>query len=145
MLVRKGASLATLAWTRRALSTEAAWQDLGRGLAARDSKVGGGERVAARGSSVEVQYSALAADSGRLLECTYQSGEPLSFRVGEGMVPPGIDAGVVGMREGGIRALVLPDHLAYGRFGSPPCASLLVEVELVRVVNEDAPSAGARV
>lgn len=126
------------------MSTTAEWQDLGRGLAVRDSKMGGGGRVAARGSSVEVQYSALAAESGRLLECTYQSGEPLSFRIGEGMVPPGIDAGVVGMREGGIRALVLPGHLAYGRFGSPPCASLLVEVELVRVMDEDAQSANDR-
>ena len=144
MLARQGGSLVTIARTCRALSTGAAWQDLGRGLAVRDSKIGGGERVAGRGSNVEVQYSALAADSGRLLECTYQSGEPLSFRIGEGMVPPGIDAGVVGMREGGIRALVLPDHLAYGRFGSPPCATLLVEVELVRVTEEEGPAAGDR-
>jgi len=115
------------------MSTGDAWVDAGRGLRYRDVITGTGAAEVAEGATVQAQYSALAAGSGKLLECTYQSGQALTFRVGDGLVPPGIDAGVLGMRQGGVRTLFLPSYLAYGRLGSPPSADLLVEIELERV------------
>lgn len=83
------------------------------------------------GDAVRVQYSSLAASTGKLLECTYQSGIPLDFTVGSGRVMPGLDMGVVGMQLGGIRTLVVPTSMGYGRLSAPSNADLLVEVELV--------------
>ena len=57
-----------------------------------------------------------------------------SFRLGIGQVIPGIDQGVVGMRVGGRRRIVVPPDLGFGAQGTdsvPGNATLLFEVELV--------------
>jgi len=62
---------------------------------------------------------------------------PFSFRLGAGQVITGWDQGLLGMRAGGKRTLIIPASLAYGRSGSgtaiPPDAPLLFEVELISV------------
>lgn len=62
---------------------------------------------------------------------------PFSFRLGAGQVIAGWDQGLLGMRAGGKRTLIIPASLAYGRSGSgtsiPPDAPLLFEVELISV------------
>ena len=63
-------------------------------------------------------------------------GAPFSFTLGVGQVIAGWDQGLVGMRVGGIRRLVIPPSLAYGAIRNssvPPNATLLFEVELVEV------------
>lgn len=60
--------------------------------------------------------------------------EPFSFRMGVGQVIPGIDRGVVGMRVGGVRRIVVPSDLGFGAQGTdlvPANATLLFEIELV--------------
>lgn len=108
------------------------WTAAGGGVSFQDVQPGSGPQ-ATIGDTVQVQYSALAASTGKLLECTYQSGVPLDFKVGSGRVMPGIDVGVVGMQLGGIRTLVVPTHMGYGRLSTPSNADLLVEVELVHL------------
>jgi FKBP-type peptidyl-prolyl cis-trans isomerase FkpA len=62
---------------------------------------------------------------------------PFGFTLGTGGVIRGWDQGVVGMRVGGRRRLVLPPELAYGAAGSaptiPPNATLIFEIELLDV------------
>lgn len=63
--------------------------------------------------------------------------DPFVFTLGAGMVIPGWDQGVKGMRVGGKRELIIPPHLAYGNRGAgrviPPNSTLRFEVELLAV------------
>jgi FKBP-type peptidyl-prolyl cis-trans isomerase FkpA len=62
--------------------------------------------------------------------------QPFSFVLGAGSVIQGWDQGLVGMRVGGQRRLVIPPSLAYGSQGQgpiPPNASLVFDVDLLAV------------
>ena len=59
-----------------------------------------------------------------------------SFTLGVGSVIAGWDQGLVGMRVGGVRRLIVPPSLAYGSIRNgpiPPNATLLFEIELLDV------------
>jgi FKBP-type peptidyl-prolyl cis-trans isomerase FkpA len=62
---------------------------------------------------------------------------PFTFRLGAGQVIPGWDQGLLGMRAGGKRTLVVPAAMGYGRAGSgtaiPPDSALVFEVDLISV------------
>lgn len=66
-----------------------------------------------------------------------RSGDPFSFVLGARGVIAGWDQGVLGMRVGGLRRLVIPPELGYGDSGVPPAipgdATLLFEVELLGI------------
>lgn len=65
--------------------------------------------------------------------------KPLVFTLGVGMVIPGWDEGVKGMRVGGKRELIIPPDLAYGRRGAgnliPPDSTLRFEIELLSIAQ----------
>jgi FKBP-type peptidyl-prolyl cis-trans isomerase FkpA len=88
---------------------------------------------AATGDSLTVHYIG-ALESGQVFDNSYTRGEPFTFRLGAGTVIRGWDQGLVGMRVGGKRRLVVPPELAYGSQGRPPIppnATLNFEVELL--------------
>ena len=91
---------------------------------------------AATGQVVSVHYTGWLAD-GTKFDSSLDRGDPFSFPLGEGRVIQGWDQGVVGMKVGGKRRLIIPPELAYGEQGFssviPPNAELTFEVELLNV------------
>jgi peptidylprolyl isomerase len=114
-------------------------------LVVEDIVVGDGTEAVA-GSTVEVQYNGVLPNDEEF-DSSWETGQPLEFALGSGMVIPGWDEGVAGMLVGGRRALVIPPNLAYGPSGSPPVipanATLVFVVDLVGVVEP--PPAGATI
>ena len=99
-----------------------------------DITTGTGEEVGA-GDSVTVNYIG-ALQNGQQFDNSYTKGAPFTFTVGEGKVIKGWDQGVIGMREGGQRILVVPSELAYGEKGFGPIpgnATLIFTIELVGI------------
>ena len=72
------------------------------------------------GDKVTVQYVGVGYDSEKEFDSSWSRNEPFSFNLGAGEVIKGWDQGVVGMKVGGRRELLIPGNLAYGPAGSPP-------------------------
>jgi FKBP-type peptidyl-prolyl cis-trans isomerase FkpA len=104
------------------------------GLYIQDLRVGEG-RAAAAGDSVRVHYNGWLPD-GTVFDSSYERNQPITFMLGVGLVIPGWDEGLIGMKPGGRRKLVIRPELAYGRRGKgpiPPLATLVFDVELIHV------------
>jgi|SRR5471032_2489468 len=109
-----------------------------------DNKVGTGKE-ATLGTNVRVNYTGwlyrpLARLShGKMFDTSRVPGrEPIEFPLGGGKVIKGWEQGVVGMKVGGKRTLIIPPELAYGAKGAPggdipPNSALIFEVELLSV------------
>lgn len=109
------------------------------GLKYIDTKVGDGSE-AKKGSLVSVQYTGWLYKNGQRgakFDSSLDRGKPFSFTLGQKQVIAGWDEGVVGMKAGGKRTLIIPPDLAYGSTGAagviPPNATLIFDVELVSV------------
>jgi peptidylprolyl isomerase len=76
--------------------------------------------VAKAGDSVTVNYVGVLYKSGKVFNASWEAKRPFPFVLGEGQVIPGWDKGVVGMRVGGRRELIIPAAEAYGKEGRPP-------------------------
>ena len=72
------------------------------------------------GKSVTVNYVGALYSNGKVFDASWKRSEPFVFSLGQGQVIPGWDKGVVGMRVGGRRELIIPSELAYGKPGRPP-------------------------
>jgi tryptophan-rich sensory protein len=101
-----------------------------------DITVGTGAE-AKNGNAVTVHYSGTLLN-GAKFDSSYDRGVPFSFLLGAGDVIKGWDEGVLGMKVGGKRKLVIPPDLAYGNqeVGNgliPANSTLVFEVELLGV------------
>lgn len=104
------------------------------GLYLEDLSEGEGPEVAP-GDRVAVHYVGWLAD-GTQFDGLVPPEEPAEFTVGQGEVVPGLDEGVVGMKAGGQRRIVVPSELGYGSLGAgnvPPNAVLVFVVDLVEI------------
>ena len=105
------------------------------GLKYTDEVVGNGASPE-KGNRVTVHYTGTLED-GTKFDSSVDRGEPFSFNIGIGQVIQGWDQGVISMKEGGRRRLVIPAELAYGKRGAgnviPPNATLVFDVELIKV------------
>jgi peptidylprolyl isomerase len=105
-------------------------------LEVRDIVRGTGRRAKA-GDTVTVQYVGVNYADGKQFDASWDHGQPFSFQLGAGMVIPGWDKGVAGMRVGGRRELIIPPDLGYGPQGQPPVIepneTLVFVVDLKRI------------
>ena len=69
------------------------------------------------GDEVTVQYVGVNYKNGKEFDASWDRGEPFTFQLGAGMVIPGWDQGVEGMKVGGRRELIIPPELGYGPEG----------------------------
>ncbi|HJW56292.1 MAG TPA: FKBP-type peptidyl-prolyl cis-trans isomerase [Burkholderiaceae bacterium] len=108
-----------------------------------DTVVGTGQE-ARGGETVVVHYTGwfykpLAANQrGRKFDSSLDAGQPFEFQLGAGRVIKGWDQGVMGMKVGGKRTLIISSELAYGKRGAgggviPPDSDLIFDVELLQV------------
>jgi peptidylprolyl isomerase len=84
--------------------------------------VKGKGRGARSGDTVTVDYVGVSYSTGEQFDASWDSGQPFSFPLGAGRVIPGWDQGVVDMKKGGRRLLVIPPDLAYGAAGNDSIA-----------------------
>lgn len=106
------------------------------GLYVQDVVVGEGAR-ADSGDIVTVHYVG-RLPTGRTFDSSRERDRPFEVALGYGRVIQGWDQGIVGMRVGGQRRLVIPPALAYGEDGRGPIpgsSTLVFDVELLDVVN----------
>lgn len=108
---------------------------LAGGMYVRDMVVGEGATVQT-GQLVSVHYKGWLSD-GRAFDQRQPPEPPFRFTVGERGLIAGWNLGIQGMRVGGVRQMVIPPSLGYGRTGSPPVipgnAILVFEVSVVAV------------
>ena len=105
-------------------------------LIVEDIVVGEGA-LAESGTTVVVHYVGVAASTGEEFDASWNRGDTFNFPLGAGYVIAGWDRGVVGMRVGGRRRLVIPAHLGYGDRGAggviAPGETLIFVVDLIDV------------
>ena len=109
------------------------------GLQITDQIAGTGAEAKA-GNLVTVNYIGTLTNGTRF-DSSYDRNQPFSFTLGAGEVIKGWDEGVLGMKVGGKRKLVIPPSLAYGNqeVGGgliPANSTLIFEIELLEVKTQ---------
>src|SRR3954470_17792508 len=114
-------------------------QQTASGLQFDDTQVGTGASPQ-RGQTCSMHYTGwlwVNGAKGAKFDSSVDRGKPFEFPLGMGRVIKGWDEGVASMKVGGKRTLLIPAELGYGSRGAggaiPPGATLLFEVELLRV------------
>lgn len=105
-----------------------------RGVFYKDLATGTGAAVDS-GSTVSIHYAGNLVD-GTPFDANQAPRPPFSFTVRTGEVIPGFDEGVMGMRAGGRRQVIIPSELGYGAAGIgpiPPHAILVFTIEVVDI------------
>ena len=108
------------------------WQDKGKGLKVFDEKAGTG-KPATQGTNLKVHYTGWLV-SGRKFGSSKDLGKPFEVVLGAGKMIKGWEAGLDGMREGGVRWLRVSPSMGYGASAFtmiPPNSTLVFRIELV--------------
>jgi len=101
-----------------------------------DIKVGSGSAEVKSGDIVVVNYKGTLLN-GTQFDSSYERNQPFETKIGVGSVIKGWDVGLLGMKVGGKRKLIIPSEMAYGSQGAggviPPNAPLIFELELLAI------------
>ena len=101
-------------------------------LVVKDIVVGKGP-AAKKGDRLSMQYVGVTYADGNEFDSSWDRGQPFKLVLGKGSVIKGWDQGLVGIRRGGRRELIIPAKLAYGATGQPP--SIPPNATLVFIVD----------
>jgi FKBP-type peptidyl-prolyl cis-trans isomerase len=103
-----------------------------------DVTVGTGA-TAVVGDVVTLHYNLTV--NGNKIDSSYDRGTPITFQLGVGATIPGFEMGVLGMKVGGKRQVVVPPALGYGNqppagSGIPSNATLNFDIELLAIAGK---------
>lgn len=105
-------------------------------LVVKDIVVGKGP-AAKKGSKLSVQYVGVLYNGGQQFDASWDNGSPFPLTLGQGGVIKGWDQGLVGIKAGGRRELIIPANLAYGPRGQgttiPPNSPLVFIIDALSV------------
>lgn len=104
------------------------------GVNAQDITVGTGT-PAMKGDTITVNYVGQLTD-GKVFDSSIDRGQPFTFTLGAGQVIRGWDDGLVGMKVGGTRRLIIAPDFGYGSYAVgpiPPNSTLIFDVNLLKV------------
>lgn len=99
-----------------------------------DEKIGSGQAVK-KGDTVEINYVGTLTN-GKEFDASANHGGAFTTQIGVGQVIKGWDDGIIGMKVGGKRKLIIPPSFGYGdqAVGSiPPNSTLIFQVQLVGI------------
>ncbi|MCF4994733.1 FKBP-type peptidyl-prolyl cis-trans isomerase [Pseudomonas syringae] len=99
----------------------------------------GDGKTAVKGALITTQYTGWLKD-GTEFDSSWSRGKPFQCVIGTGRVIKGWDQGIIGMKVGAKRKLLVPAHLAYGErtMGKiPPNSDLVFEIELLEVLTRE--------
>lgn len=104
-------------------------------LVVTDISLGSGAVVVKEGDTVTVNYIA-TLQNGQEFDNSYKKGEAFTFKVGDAKIIEGWNKGMVGMKEGGHRVIIIPADMAYGKDGYGPIpgnATVVYAIELLEI------------
>lgn len=106
------------------------------GLKYQDLNLGDGVLCTGHDQTAIVHYTGWLED-GTKFDSSHDCNKTFSFPMGCSYVIKGWDEGVIGMKQGGKRKLIIPANLAYGETGYasliPPNATLTFDIELIEI------------
>lgn len=94
-----------------------------------------------KGDTILVHYRGSLLD-GKVFDSSYDRGEPAKFPIGIGMVIPGWDEAIPGMRAGSEARLIIPSAKAYGAMENeriPAFSPLVFDIEIQKVIKSGKP------
>jgi len=97
--------------------------ELANGVKVKDFRLGSGDEVVKADSQVKIQASGRLLNLNGVIFFNTKNNNPdgfgaipLSINLGKGEALPGLESGIVGMRKGGIRRIIIPADLAYSKY-----------------------------
>lgn len=125
--------------TERAVASGKKMTTTASGLKYSDAVKGTGDQPKP-GQTLVMHYTGWLYENGQKgtkFDSSVDRGQPFEFPIGMGRVIAGWDEGVISMKVGGKRTLIIPPELGYGARGAggviPPNATLMFDVELLGI------------
>ncbi len=103
-------------------------------LVVTDIAIGTGKEVE-KGDTVVVNYIG-TLQNGQEFDNSYKKGSSYTFKVGDRKVIQGWNEGMIGMKAGGQRVIIVPSDMAYGKEGYGPIpknATVVYAIELIKI------------
>ena len=104
-------------------------------IVATDIVLGSGEEIK-EGDKIQIHYIA-TLQNGQEFDNTHKKGSALAFTVGDKNIIPGLNEGIIGMKVGGQRIIIIPSEKAYGSKGYGPIPGNATVVYAVEVVGKE--------